>query len=1334
MTAAYYVAKYTTKSTKENAELLDRMLRSVLRKLWLLDEEEAAAAAAATAATTVDNASHGAGDDNVTLNRRRGSRLLATAWHAHSGDEVIGAQRAALFLLGHPSHFSTHGFAPLSVPATVACLTDQPLTRNIYNSGAVSTPAVLDYKYRPRRLERLSQLEWVSRFERYRIRDSTTFEEDNVDTAPDFTEPILPAVAPSSMAANVHYNPSSIFQFQDGHPLQRTHGCRLRRLPVIPRLKASSLPSLLTTVLPIPVADSVETEEFQNEHAACLKARERYAKTAIAACISFRTLDNLPFDSTEPTNGQWWNCWTRIQQQCPGRITAIGHMYLQHCEAYYHSRLQTFDDREADAMVDDMAADGKSEDDGDDSDTTSSNASEDSSNDTEELNLAILDASILANQQLPAEFQNLNCSGAFVTTVKAAPLASDKISAVAMQSAFAVLDSPQPQLFGPTVARLALQEQLQETMRESNTTPYHLLSVPTRIVLLEGALPTVSSSASPMLQRRRTCSLPCPSIEEMAEAQGLNSLQRVAFDVMALTWLISWTRVSQSRDPDHAHQYQAVIDRAQGQLPPLVQQEPNLLLRMMITGDGGVGKSYVNKVFQYFVKLWGGAGTIAVVAPTGLAACSSEGQTWHRAIGKQRPTQGYDPDAGVASRQDTWFPVLMLILDESGMVSGDDLGFICSQLPKLKQVDRENGGVHIVMFGDLHQLKPIRPHAYTCGTSSSNSTLEVVGNSFWTRLNAVVVLTENVRAESDRSFANALSRYRHGQFTEDDRQTFNQRVVSSSNPIPEDGDELVVIVPTNKQRETINKAYLLKHAQLAGPETETWRERGVLVIKAKLRRCRNRKGKRGPELLPTELQWLLHMATERMCDNRTGTLRFAIGRRYSITSNDRVVNGIANGMWVEAIDVHLKDETILLDWDPKEHAHVVSAQDVYALQVHLHFNGPWKQHVFAVGIPPGHVLLRPNESSTSFEFPRIAANPTFRKRTIGILQFPLIPAHAISGHKAQSLSLSKVLIAGFAGVRFSNWLYVTLSRATALSQLWLETELPPMTSAQYRLQPELAAEDARLQLLSFITEMNSRLSTRSSSHMQALIRCTRERLRLCHTIASVRQCRNRPPLAGQPSTIVDTQLSTLLASPAPRFTAEQRVQYLARARTILQNLSSASVTSSPATTTGTSQPFPPVPATEESKTPEPLTQSQQPPSPSSPSPSPSPQQHYLLGSIRRSLANDGTCSALYMPVINNCLNVPDARIDALQQLFGQNWNATIATYKRDFSTRGLSIETLHHHLQPVGGAPYFPARVQERLLDPTADSAAHQTITVSPSFALDAFQSICLWVQHLRQQ
>ena len=51
MTAAYYVAKYSTKSTKENAQLLDWMLRAVLRKLWQLDEEEAAAAAASSSAT-----------------------------------------------------------------------------------------------------------------------------------------------------------------------------------------------------------------------------------------------------------------------------------------------------------------------------------------------------------------------------------------------------------------------------------------------------------------------------------------------------------------------------------------------------------------------------------------------------------------------------------------------------------------------------------------------------------------------------------------------------------------------------------------------------------------------------------------------------------------------------------------------------------------------------------------------------------------------------------------------------------------------------------------------------------------------------------------------------------------------------------------------------------------------------------------------------------------------------------------------------------------------------------------------------------------------------------
>jgi hypothetical protein len=119
------------------------------------------------------------------------------------------------------------------------------------------------------------------------------------------------------------------------------------------------------------------------------------------------------------------------------------------------------------------------------------------------------------------------------------------------------------------------------------------------------------------------------------------------------------------------------------------------------------------------------------------------------------------------------------------------------------------------------------------------------------------------------------------------------------------------------------------------------------------------------------------MAHEKLCEDRAGTLLVAIGRRYSITANDRVINGMANGMWIEVIDVHLCNEHRPLEWNPDEAAHVVSAHDVLAIQCHLHFPGPWQTNPIAEGIPVGQVLLRPSEVSAFFHFPRIAANPKF---------------------------------------------------------------------------------------------------------------------------------------------------------------------------------------------------------------------------------------------------------------------------------------------------------------------------------------------------------------------
>ena len=133
-----------------------------------------------------------------------------------------------------------------------------------------------------------------------------------------------------------------------------------------------------------------------------------------------------------------------------------------------------------------------------------------------------------------------------------------------------------------------------------------------------------------------------------------------------------------------------------------------------------------------------------------------------------------------------------------------------------------------------------------------------------------------------------------------------------------------------------------------------------------------------------------------------------------------------------------------------------------------------------------------------------------------------------------------------------------------------------------------------------------------------------------------------------------------------------------------------------------------------------------------PPPSPPSLQSRVITNIKRSLANDGTCSSLYMPIISNCLDKPDPAIAPLQRLFPE-WPMVIAAYKADFSVRGITMDTLTRYQQSRPHEPlYLPAHVQERLLDSTADDTAHRRITTSASLEPDAYQTICQWVQRFR--
>lgn len=406
---------------------------------------------------------------------------------------------------------------------------------------------------------------------------------------------------------------------------------------------------------------------------------------------------------------------------------------------------------------------------------------------------------------------------------------------------------------------------------------------------------------------------------------------------------------------------------------------------VFVTGPGGCGKSLMIATLREFF-----ADSFLFVAPTGIAALNIGGITTHKAFGLT---------FGVTTKEDfkakSKKPAMLmasdaldaLVFDEISMTRSDKLREIDMKLRHHRKVNKPFGGLQVIVFGDGFQIKPVLKREETAMFRELHGNEIPFGSDIWNELNFTNAYLPKVHRQSDPVFAGHLNNIRVGKNIGAAVDYFNQNCFGP----PLAG--AVTLTTTNKLAEEIN-------------------EREFQKIKAE------------PKEFKAQIKGEF---TERPVNE---ILNLKVGLKVMIVVNDNdekkkapdYVNGTVG------IITKIAHSYVMVDIDGRqvpigknEWTNVVQVPEEKLVQVEKE-----------IDMPDGT-----KQVTKVMEKQMVLVDKEIGK----YLQFPFKLGYAITGHKAQGLTLGKVNIDLGFGTFTPGQAYVMLSRATSPEGLRLMKRL-----------------------------------------------------------------------------------------------------------------------------------------------------------------------------------------------------------------------------------------------------------------------------------------------------